>query len=246
MAYTGRTVSGPVATPILTGGTKPKTIARAFPTPPPIPDANLPLGTLQIVGGNPLVKITALMGDSPPTITGGYGGWTDVERPGRMSLTAWKGGAPLRLRLVVMLDGYAAGASVQSQVANLEKLARRPAGAAHPPLVRVGGAIPHPSTNWVIEGLEWGDVALRDAAGRLVRQAATVSLVQFVDDDLIVERAAEKARSKRTTAKRTRVHKNESVRDVAKRLKIDAKALAKANDIRDPRRKLQRDYLTLP
>jgi len=135
-----------------------------------------------------------LLGDQSPTLSGGLGGWTEVDRPKRTSITEWQGRKPYRMSIPVLFDAYAsngameAGDRIENRIAALEAMAtpltqadKDPLGP--PPIVRVEGAIPHNNLQWVIDSIDWGDSEWVVGAGPIeerVRQAATVSLIEYV------------------------------------------------------------------
>jgi hypothetical protein len=69
---------------------------------------------------------------------------------------------------------------VESEVRALELLAVRTEwqGMTTPPPVRLYGAIRHGEKKWVIENIEWGDSIMDVTTGRLLRQQATVHLIE--------------------------------------------------------------------
>lgn len=141
---------------------------------------------ITLTATRPPLSVTALRGDGAPSVQSGYGGWTVVDRPRRKGLTQWTGIAPLRLAVPLLLDGLADARSVERDCETLEALARRSAGAPRPPILRVRGAVPHASLAWVVDtdGLAWGD-ALYDLGGFRVRQAVTVTLLEYVAPDQV-------------------------------------------------------------
>lgn len=199
----------------------------------------VPLGRVVIAAGKPALTVNALMGEAAPTLSGGDSGWTEVERPGRLSLTSWKGRAPHRLAVDLMFDGWADGVSVEDECADLERMAAKVPGEPGSPLLKIGGAIPHPEYVWVLDGLAWG-AALRGPYGQRRRQAVTATFLQYVDDDLTLD-AGERAQGLHlpASARPIVVHKGENLREVAKRVGIPVKRLARANDVRDPRKNLK-------
>lgn len=145
-----------------------------------------------------------LMGDTSPQLSGGTGGWAEVDRPKRTSLVEWQGRSPFRLVIPVLFDAYAsngameAGDRIENRIAALEALAtplvqtdKDPLGP--PPVLRVAGAVPHNDLQWVVESIEWGASEWVVGAGPVeerVRQAATVSLIEYVPGPTFGIRAA--------------------------------------------------------
>jgi hypothetical protein len=136
----------------------------------------------------PRLTVRALMDTDAPTITQGYGGFQEIQRPGRRSLVAWQGVAPYRMGLALVFDGRQLNlpardrlpSVVETDCANLERMASMPQAFWAPPKVRVtGAAVPKSSLDWHIDVLTWGE-ALRSRDGLRNRQHVTLELVQAV------------------------------------------------------------------
>jgi hypothetical protein len=150
---------------------------------------------------DPPTTIRALMGEDRPDISSGYGGWDEVERPRRKTVITWRGMPARRLQVSILIDNWTVGTSIERTIRSLEYLAL-PREGGQPPVVRVdavGGALPWQTRRWVIDAISWGD-ALMNTYGNRVRQAATITFLEFVSDDLI-ERVAP---SKKRRAKKKR------------------------------------------
>jgi hypothetical protein len=224
-----------------------KAKAASGEVPPGVASKDVPFGWVELVSGDPALRLRVRMGEGAPTVTGGYGGWQEVERPGRVALAHWKGASPLRLTLDLLFDGFDAGKSVEPALRDLERMTRRHANRASSPVLHVGGAVPHGNWSWVIEDIDWGDALRRSSDGHRVRQAVGVRLMQWVVDDLVVEGAAARARFMKARTGTVTVRSDENLRAVAKRAKVGVSALARANAIRDPKRKLSTNrVLRLP
>jgi hypothetical protein len=149
---------------------------------------------------DPPTDLSVLLGAERPDVSSGYGGWEEVTRPKRTTVTTWAGQPARRLSLSVLFDNFVAGRSVEVDLRVLERLALpRPGG--QPPTVKVsapGGIVPpfYEGMTWVVDALSWGD-ALMNAAGNRVRQAAVVTLLQYISDDLLAISPAKKRRAKR-------------------------------------------------
>lgn len=169
---------------------------------------------------DPPTHLVTLLGADRPDVSSGYGGWEEVERPRRTTVTTWKSQPARRMALSVLIDNWldsTAGGphSVESAIRQLERLALpRPGG--QPPVVRVsaaGGVIPpfYEALGWVIDAISWGD-GLANADWNRVRQAATVTLLEYVSDDLLQKRSpAKKQRAKR--ARTTGKNRKKGARD---------------------------------
>lgn len=194
---------------------------------------------------DPPLVLECRLGENAPRISGGYGGWQEVERPKKMPLTEWQGSPPYRMEVDLLIDGWAAGTSVEAGVAILERMGRDPGGDAPPPFLRIrlpSGSPRSPKIAWVIENLEWGD-SLRLRNGKRTRQAVTVTLLQFVDDEqLSPAKRRKKKKGKKSHPKTyTVANKTTSLMDIAKKFRVKWQTLKKANpSVRDPRRNLAR------
>lgn len=152
----------------------------------------LPAHLVEIRSEDADLKITALLGQEAPQLTGGVGGWEAVNRPNRRPLSVWRGvQEPLRMVLPLLLDKWddsASGRSVEAECRVLERMGGLDRNDPEPPILIVEGSLPHDesrakSNRWVIEGLEWGDALRRAEDGHRVRQEVTVTLMLFVQDD---------------------------------------------------------------
>jgi hypothetical protein len=171
------------------------------------------VGFVVIWTDDPPAQVTARLGDERPEIEAGYGGWEEVARPRRTTVTSWVGQPARRLSLPILLDHYAANAPVERDIRKLERMAL-PRHGGEPPTVRFnakGNHVPGKSLTWVIEGITWGD-AIMNPDGERVRQAATLALLEFVSDDLIDARTLSKsaAERRRFLAQRKKARKQEA------------------------------------
>jgi len=151
----------------------------------------LSVGYVKIRSNDPPVHLQARVYDRA-NVTQGYGGWQEVARPRRSTLTVWQSQPALRMDLPLLFDGLRTNESVQSQLAQLERLAGPSASDRQPPRIRIqahGGFVPHQSSLWVIDSLSWGDGAM-NARGSVVRQQVTVSLLEYVADVRVSEDSA--------------------------------------------------------
>lgn len=217
---------------------------------------------VRITCDDPPADIAALLGEERPDISSGYGGWEEVARPRRKTVTTWAGMPARRLQVSIILDNWIASTSIERTIRQLERLAL-PREGGQPPVVRVdakGGALPWQSRRWVIDAISWGD-ALMNSNGNRTRQAAVVTFLEYVSDDLI-ERVPP-AKKRRNTKKRKEgtgskkgakekrytVKRGDSLSKIAARKLGDARRwreLAKLNNIRDPRNVRVGQVLRLP
>lgn len=158
---------------------------------------------------DPPTDLSVLLGADRPDVSSGYGGWEEVTRPKRSTVTTWAGQPARRLALSVLFDNFVDGRSIEADLRVLERMALpRPGG--QPPAVKVsapGGVIPpfYEGMTWVVDAISWGD-ALMNTAGNRVRQAAVVTLLQYITDDLLQISPAKKRRAtkNRKTGKTTK------------------------------------------
>lgn len=137
-------------------------------------------------------SITVLVSASSPNWTGGFGGWDIVERPKRKSVTRWKGQDPRTLDLPILFDGLVNDEDQEDDIAKLIDMSQ-PDSAFNtpPPTVAIQGLTMGNSYSWVIQDISWDTEGViwdhRDGEGAVrLRQGATVSLLEFVDDQVIL------------------------------------------------------------
>lgn len=170
---------------------------------------NLGLGYIAFESYDPHFACVALLGDGNPIPTDGYGGWQSVARIRRRGLTEWQGNNPLVIDIMIIFDGFAEGKSQESAIRQLEKMAGLEQGMREPPLLTFdsGGLVPHDATDaahndWVISDIKWGD-ADRDHRGNRTRQAATVTVMQYIEEDaLSMASPAQRRRRKQNLQKK--------------------------------------------
>lgn len=149
----------------------------------------------------------AIAGANPPTITGGYAKWVNVDRPLARALTIFTGYDPVQMTTDIILgtfiDGWKTddntGRNTETAIDALEWMGgsnfrRGPSPAVYVWCYRSDGTqsdlIPPPyqsSTKpnghrfpWVVSKLEWGQ-AWRNTNGYRVWQEATITLDGYMD-----------------------------------------------------------------
>lgn len=147
--------------------------------------------------------VKARLDDGYPQFFGGYGGWEDEPRPGRVSATVFRGASAPQMKLRLILGKW----PVTSKARNCERaihvldhFARLPIderGRDRPTLLRISGKVPHHRRRWFIENLEWGEIDLFE--GKRVRAFVTVTLRMYVPVELLARRDR--------TAHRTKPHR---------------------------------------
>lgn len=139
---------------------------------------------------DPPNSVTCLLDEGAPEVSGAAGGWVEIERPRRVSLTDFAGQSPMRLSLDLICDGWSEGVSVQADVDALRRMARLVAGDVRTPIVHLSGiGLPAESLEideWVVDDLQLG-VFLRDPdTNDLLRQSFSIILLQYVEPDVAV------------------------------------------------------------
>lgn len=204
-------------------------------------------------------SVTVLQDQQPAQVSGGYGGWSVVQRQRRVGLTEWQGVDPIRMQIPVLFDGFADGISQEIAISHLSRMALPPSVGGEPPVVQVRGlAVPKPGPRlWVIETLSWGTNVLWDTSTNGVtvrlRQDCTVGLLQYRADDRTVfsdlAPATIGGKSKAGWPKQYIVQKNDTLQVVAAKYYNDSTKwhkIATANNIRDPRNLVGIITLTVP
>lgn len=112
---------------------------------------------------------------------GGVGGWEEIAHPKRPSSTEYMG-QPLRtLEIPLLFDGWRAQTDVEEPCRILDVWGRIPPGRREPSVLQVVYGTYTP-LRWVVNGLDWDDsVELRNAHGRRLRAAVTVTLLEHRD-----------------------------------------------------------------
>ncbi len=209
-----------------------------------VPGGAVPkVGAGEVVFVAPTVALRCKLGASSATLQGGVGGWEDVPRPGREDGVQWTGTPAVRLDVPILLDGLAQRRSVEGEVAVLMLMGRPADGSPRgtpPPIVRVGGMVPHGGREWVISAVDWGD-AVWDGQVR-IRQWATITLTVF--ESLAVAKVKPRKSTQRPATRTITVKRGQTLASIA-RDELGAKTgtavaagvavLKKLNGIRDPK-----------
>jgi hypothetical protein len=185
------------------------------------------------------VVVVALLGGEPAKPTG-YGGWQSIPRPKRTPMSDWVAGEHPRMPLPILLDGFRENRSVQQSFDRLEAMARKK-GQKRPPTVSIAGPVHHTDVVWVIENIDWGD-SYRNDDGVLVRQPATLELMEFEPGDVVTSSQRARDLAVFGPGSRYNVRAGDTLMKIAARKLGDAdrwKEIAELNNLRDPRRKLK-------
>src|SRR4051794_2909103 len=141
------------------------------------------------------------LGNTFPRPPPGFAGWDVVDLPGSVGITRWKGHDPIGIDLELFFNDDDLTNSVEDAIATLEAMAGRGIKRKkdQPSVLKVdaGGLMPYdwhqfPDTRWVINGLEYStdpEDLIVNTHGNRVRQAVTVTLLQFVDDQRLQSRS---------------------------------------------------------
>jgi hypothetical protein len=201
------------------------------------------------------LRVICLRGEEPPTITDGYGGWQVVDRPRRVGYTQWEGVNPIKLKVPCLFDDWRDGQNIEADVGVLARMAQ-PDKDGEPPVLDVQGALPRRDIDrWVIESLEWGSNVIWgfDKKGVPVRfrQDVIVNLIQFIDPESLGAKKKKTGGGGRPKPKHKfhYVKKGETLSGISAREYGNAKwwrDIAKANNIRDPKKIRVGQRLRLP
>lgn len=207
----------------------------------------------------PDLDLEVPLGEGPPVVAGGVGGWEEIQRPDDVSLTDWAGVEPLKLAVPVMLDGWRDSSSVQPVLDQLFRLAGRASGTQvrQGDRLRVTGPVPFSGqVVWVINAIEQGDDVIWDGE-ILVRQSLTLQFLEYVEPDTIVFNPGmnQKGSDLYKKVERYRAKKGDNLISIAVKFFKDKsmwKAIAKLNEKnknvpRDPRKPIpQGTWVLLP
>lgn len=213
------------------------------------------------------VSVTCLIGEGGiQVVSDGYGGWDTISRPRNVGVLNWAGYPPLALSVPVLFDSWHAQTSVEDDISDLERLAGRGpgfGGTRQPPTLTLSTAdgfsklIPHGDdvNRWVIQTIEWGDALRRGkqtdgSGGHRVRQAGTVTVLQYTQAALTVEKSASKRAGGHQRGHTSHVvKKGETLRKISQREYGSPdywQEIATANGIHDTRHLVVGTKLKLP
>lgn len=136
--------------------------------------------------GSPL--LTYLVGDD--VLSGGVGGWQDLERPLRRAAIEYVGTPGFVYELPLLFNGveFFPGRDLHVEAACIELMrwGNRNPKTGRPQVLRLEGAAlkSPPRVRWVIEALSWGE-SWRDVNGRRIQQYVTVTLREFVEAEVL-------------------------------------------------------------
>ncbi len=129
--------------------------------------------------------VRVLVDAASPALMGGYGGWEVVERPKRKSITRWRGVGPWQQDLAILFDGFMDEIDQSTSIQDLIDMSQPRGNLTQPPKVTIDGLAEGTNLTWVIQDIKFSsDRVIRDI-GVIYRQPAIVSLIEFVDDQVI-------------------------------------------------------------
>jgi hypothetical protein len=215
-----------------------------------------PLGWVRLEAeADAALALLCRLGEGNLDMTQGVGGWDEIDRPGRTPVSRWRHRTALKLDIPLWMHNDRRE-SVEPQVATLTGLAGRGPRwtEAEPPhlIFDTAGVSPwdaqtYPDQRWVIDTLAWGSNVLHNHAGNRYRQDATVTLLQFIDDQVITDKSLARRRQHRgkfATAKTYRVKAGDTLVSIARRELgsvdrwLDLRRL-NPGKVSDPRRELK-------
>ena len=140
---------------------------------------------ISLASGAPVVGFRYF--DAPPTITDGGAIWDTIDRPKRRAFTNFSGVAPYQQTMKVMLDRWAEQGDCEPEIRLLEDR-QQLTGNPHPDVLKLTGAgVKRPDLNWVLVGIEHDDATLHRSDGRRSRFVATLTFLQHVEIDLVIQ-----------------------------------------------------------
>jgi LysM repeat protein len=167
-----------------------------------------PLGFVTFRTDDPFYEFTARLGDGD-IVPDFDSGWDREKRPKNKSLSNWVGSDGLSLEIPLLFDHFISGDGItcEYEIRQLEKMNGQEMDRSRdePPIVNFnsGGLVPHDEhdasqNEWVISNIDWGK-ADRNDSGNRIRQACTVTLWEYVEDEELEDQSsAEKNRSKKS------------------------------------------------
>jgi len=163
------------------------------------------VGWVNIRSTDPPISLTARLSADRPNVTQGYGGWSEVARPRRTTVTVWGGLPALRMDLPILFDHFKDQSSVEPQIAYLQRLAVNSAADGWPPRCRInarGAAVPYQGRLWVIDSLTWGDAEMNKRGNR-TRQQVTLGLLEYIQDVRLDVRSASQLQRMKVASTKT-------------------------------------------
>jgi hypothetical protein len=185
-----------------------------------------PSGYVRLRCSDPTFDRTFLLGEEPPKLTAGVGGWEAVTRPRQVAMTIWQGQDPYQLEINVILDGYAGGVSQEPAIREL-LAAGRGDEESEPATWSIDGIPWLPADEWLLNGVEPGDMVIRRTSDfSRTRQDYVLTFLENVPPEYVQLRAKARQGAKAKTTSYT-VKRGDTPASIAKRRRC------KWTDIRD-------------
>ena len=207
------------------------------PPPPPLPSTM----SITLKTSDGRHTLTGLIGQNEPRVTDGRGGWQEVARTRKPAVIEWLGPASHKATIEILLDAWASGGTIDSQLAIVEAIAPLSPTVETPTVYVVGWPLIPSTIPWVVQTAIPSD-ALRRRDGRMARVTMTFDLLQWRQGDVVVRNSPGKAAASKagTSASKPRtvvVRKGDTLGALAARYLGSASkwtVLAKLNNIRSP------------
>jgi LysM domain len=158
----------------------------------------VPAGWVRLICTDPKIDATMLLGEEPPQVTNGVGGWEVVQRPRQVAMTIWQGVEPFTLALSVVLDGFRSGLSQEPVIRDLLTAGRGDAE-SEPSVFEVRGIPSLPADEWVLNDVEPGDEVIRRDDFDRTRQSYTLTFLEYVPPTFVQLRAKARQGAKAKT-----------------------------------------------
>jgi len=185
-----------------------------------------PSGYVRLRCSDPTFDRTFLLGEEPPKVTDVVSGWEIVQRPRQVGMTIWQGSNPCQVEINVILDGYAGGVSQEPAIREL-LAAGRGDEESEPSTWSIDGIPWLPADEWVLNGVEPGDMVIRRTSDfSRVRQDLVLTFLEYVPPEYVQLRAKARQGAKAKTTLYT-VRRGDTPAVVAR------KRRCKWTDIRD-------------
>lgn len=148
------------------------------------------MSTVRLIPTRPRGSLleTYLVGED--VLSGGVGGWQDLERPLRRTAIEYVGTPGFVYELPLMFNGveFLPGRDlhVESACVELMRWGNRNRKTGHPQVLRLEGVAikSPPRVRWVIDSIAWGE-SWRGEDGKRIQQYVTVTLREFVEAEVL-------------------------------------------------------------
>lgn len=197
---------------------------------------------IEIIGRK--FRFAVPLGSAPAWQTAGGAVYEEQPRPGAVAMTVYAGDALIKMDVPVLFDSWRAGkANQRSRIEQLMNLARSTNG-NRPPDFQIKGPIINSGMRFQMEPVEWVDTPtpIMNNGGAILRQALVLHLIEYQNPDTLrFKRQRFGKGAGLVNPSNIILPRPETLVQVAARVLDDpgrAKALGKANGIRDIRKTL--------